>query len=454
MLDEEFVSEYGEIGKKFILRGSVWKIQQIYNAKVFVVEDDDPMGAIPSWVGEEIPVPAEVAMEVGSLRRRAAGGAADPVALHDLLGQLASQYPMKAEGFERSLATAVRQHQLNLAVASDTSVTIERWRDLVVVMTHRGLRTNRTLGRLLAHRCSAGLGKPVGTSQDAYRIFLEGKELTCEAVRDALVGLAGSDLQSYIVLACEDTGLFRRRFVHVARKMGILARDAELTSSLVKQLVETYKGGLPYKEAWRTFLQEDLDPRGTSTLLAEVSGGKVVVALLGDLPEPSPLAMVGLEEMTRKGEVMDPARMRRLLLESARSRVLNAKATLVCTSCWSYVEEKYVVDLPERSSCPLCHSDLVAASYREHDETAEMVGKIRRGKGASASMARARRELESSARLDASFGLAAIKAQVFNITDARLADILERPPGNEDELLLRLLDEERKSYLKRFVGPT
>ncbi len=452
LLDEEFVSEHGEIGKKFILRGSVWRINQVYNSKVFVEEDDDPMGAIPSWVGEEIPVPTEVAMEVGSLRGLAPRAESEGKHLSALCEELAARYPMREEGFKRSLSSAVQQLKMGLALPSDFTITVEQWKELVIIVTHRGLKANRTLGRLLSYRCSSVLGKPVSVNQDAYRIFLEGKTLTCESVKDALGYLAESDLVSYVTAACEDTGLFRRRFVHVARKMGVLSRDAELTSSLVKQLVETYKGSLPYREAWRTFLQEDLDSRETSALLAGLASGRIAVELLGRLAEPSPIAMIGLEEMSRKGEVMDPAKMKRLLLESARSRVLNGRTILVCPNCWNYVEEKYVVDLPERISCPLCKSDRVASSYRELEEMQDLARKVRSRTSLSRGTLRHKKELEGSSRLNSTFGSMGVKAQVFNVALARLAEMLARAPGNEDDLLLALMEEERKTYLKRFVG--
>ncbi|MDH5771059.1 MAG: DEAD/DEAH box helicase, partial [Candidatus Bathyarchaeota archaeon] len=57
ILDEAFVSEYGEIGTKFIVRGSAWKIVNVYGDRIYVKPVEDPTGAIPSWVGEEIPVP-------------------------------------------------------------------------------------------------------------------------------------------------------------------------------------------------------------------------------------------------------------------------------------------------------------------------------------------------------------------------------------------------------------
>ncbi|MEM3402597.1 MAG: DEAD/DEAH box helicase, partial [Candidatus Hadarchaeales archaeon] len=70
ILDEEFVVEYGEPGMKFVMAGEIWRIVQVFRNKVYVKRDEDPLGAVPTWVGEEIPVPFEVAQEVGSLRRK------------------------------------------------------------------------------------------------------------------------------------------------------------------------------------------------------------------------------------------------------------------------------------------------------------------------------------------------------------------------------------------------
>jgi Lhr-like helicase len=62
------MAEYGKPGTKFIIRGSPWMIQNVSEERVHVKPIDDPTGAIPSWIGEEIPVPFEVSQEVGGIR--------------------------------------------------------------------------------------------------------------------------------------------------------------------------------------------------------------------------------------------------------------------------------------------------------------------------------------------------------------------------------------------------
>src|SRR2546428_12345793 len=68
-LGEAFVSEYGEGGVKLVEGGRCWKIEQIYSDKIYVRAEDDATGAGLNWVGDEMPVPLEVAFEVGAARR-------------------------------------------------------------------------------------------------------------------------------------------------------------------------------------------------------------------------------------------------------------------------------------------------------------------------------------------------------------------------------------------------
>ena len=68
VLDEAFMAEYGKPGTKFIIRGSPWNIIHTTEDKVYVRPVDDPTGSIPSWIGEEIPVPYEIAQELAEVR--------------------------------------------------------------------------------------------------------------------------------------------------------------------------------------------------------------------------------------------------------------------------------------------------------------------------------------------------------------------------------------------------
>ncbi|WP_197431381.1 DEAD/DEAH box helicase, partial [Halorubrum sp. CBA1125] len=69
-LDERFVLDFAGPGETFVQRGEMWRITEIdeEEERVNVTPIPDPAGEVPSWVGQEIPVPKPVAEEVGRIR--------------------------------------------------------------------------------------------------------------------------------------------------------------------------------------------------------------------------------------------------------------------------------------------------------------------------------------------------------------------------------------------------
>src|SRR6266702_5980252 len=130
-LDEWFVAENAKLGQSFIMRGTAWRFVDFKEDHV-LVEPVKEIGDVPSWVGEDIPVPFEVAQEVGRIRRE-----------KDL-----SAYPLNDRGattFLEYLASAG-----DAPVATDRRITIEAARDVIIVNACLGSRVNETLGQLIS----------------------------------------------------------------------------------------------------------------------------------------------------------------------------------------------------------------------------------------------------------------------------------------------------------------
>ncbi len=445
MLDEEFVAKEGEIGKKFILGGSAWKIEQVYEGKVYVRSEEDPTGAVPSWVGEEIPVPYEVAKEVGKVRRIASEIISDRTQLE----RIAAQYNMDRVSFMHALKEVSEQMSLAIQLPDDTKVTVESWGSMVIIHTHWGLRINRTLSRILSKLLSQE--RRVVSGEDAYRVVIEGKGITSYEVAGLLNKLASMDVESILRSACEESGFFRIRFMHVAKKMGIIEKDADLTSSLLQKVMSLYRDGVPFEEAWRTFKQTDVDIRGLSFCLSLISRGLIKVVDIGKLDNPSPLASIALEEMSRKGEVMDPSRLKRLALEGAKVRAFGTPFLAVCTNCWKYVENIYLSEL-EELKCPECGSRKIA-SVQEEEEVVESISRrMQAGEKPAEGTRRIFERIRRSALLNDKFGINSVIAQFFRIQLKDIEEILSKHLIADDSFYQALLDAERRENLRRFIS--
>ena len=99
VLDEAFMAEYGKAGTKFIIRGSPWQIIHTTEDKVYVRAVDDPTGSIPSWIGEEIPVPYEVAQELAEIRGFVEEKTHSGLSGEEISALLAEQYPANQKQF-------------------------------------------------------------------------------------------------------------------------------------------------------------------------------------------------------------------------------------------------------------------------------------------------------------------------------------------------------------------
>src|SRR2546422_8072176 len=109
VLDEAFVAEYGQPGTKFIVRGTPWMMESIRGDKIFVRGISDPTGAIPSWIGEEIPVPYEIAAEVGEVRRVTEEEYRKRKSLGEISRMLAKKYSADETTIRRALTETYDQ---------------------------------------------------------------------------------------------------------------------------------------------------------------------------------------------------------------------------------------------------------------------------------------------------------------------------------------------------------
>lgn len=459
VLDEAFVAEYASPGNKFIEGGRVWKILHVYGDRIYVKHEDDPTGAIPSWAGEEIPVPYAIANEVGKIRGfvkkekeqelERGSGVVEKV---EIGRELIKSYPSSEETINRALDEVVQHVKKGYPVPTDKLLTLERWQDHIILHCSFGLRANRTLAMLLAAVLSDQLGAPVGVQQDPYRILLKTDEtaLEPEDVEEIILDLAAKPgVEQLALKSLARSRLFKRRFIHVARRFGAIARDASLSELDVDNVIRSFEGSAVFDEALREAQDKDVDIALTAQLLNRLNAGELKIAVIKG-EEVSPIA--GIVEVIKRGyELIPPERMHRVILKYVNARLLDESLTFVCTNCWRYTAVERINDVElEGMQCPECESKRIGALKADETEVRISISKGKE-KSKSKKASKLFDDAVQSAELISTYGKAALltlAGKGLNVDDAR--DILKKEDAVNEHLIELIIESEKEDLKRRF----
>ena len=450
ILDEAFVAEYGDPGVKFIVRGSAWKITHVYGDKIYVTPVSDPTGAIPSWVGEEIPVPFNIAREVGKIRGFVEDQLDQNRPVKAIASTLSQEYPADEETVARVIAETVEQIRAGYKVPTDTRVTLENWGDSVVMNACFGSLVNRTLALLIGHLLSEKIGYTIGVRETPYRIVIQGRDLVDSmVVYNVFVDLAAMDLASIAAEAAVKGRLFKRRMIHIARKFGAVSKHADLSNISLNQLIKSFQDTAIFDEAVKVTLKKDMDLEHTATVLEAFRNNAVELVVLDTGGDATPITSIGLEKMRKRASLISPEKMKYISIESARARLLNEIKTFICTNCWGFLQMAPIKDIPESFTCPRCGSREIGVLNESEESVARACEKM--GKQMTAKEAKMVNEARETARLMAEHGrLAALVLAGKNLSLGNVKEILSKETQIGDPLFERVVEEERKALTKSF----
>jgi ATP-dependent Lhr-like helicase len=442
VLDEAFVAEYGDPENKFVEGGSIWKILYFYGDRIYVKREVDPLGSVPSWVGEEIPVPYEIANEVGKIRRRVESEVKKEIEMGELAEKFGKRYPADQEIVARVLQEIIKQVRAGYPVPTDKLLTIERFNEYVILHCSFGLLVNRTFARMLGSMLADRIGAFVPIQHDPYRIIIK-TELEPKVIEEVIQELSGKRNEEIEQIALDSlvkSRLFKRRFVHVLRRFGALAKDAPISDLNLDNLIQSYEGSAVLQEAIREALDKDMDVKQASALLKKIDLGEIGVSLL---KEVSPIGRIGIEEIRRKSDLIPPKRMKQVIIKYARARLLDESLTLVCTNCWKYAEAKRIKDI-EEAFCPECKSQKIGALDKEEE-------KVRRAIRKRSREGKLFRDAISTAELISKYGKPALVVLAGRgIRINRAPKILKKEEKLNDHLVELIIEEEKESLKDRF----
>ena len=453
VLDEAFVAEYGKPGTKFIIRGSPWRILQVFNDKIYVKPVDDPTGAIPSWVGEEIPVPFEVAQAVGRIREFVEEGIERGKTEKQIVKQLSTEYPASEDTISRALKETFEHVREKYPAPTARRITVEDWEDFVIMHANFGSLTNRALAQLIGHHLSEQTGQTISVQHDPYRIFVQSLEtIDANRVIDLLSKLKHTPelaIQEALTRATVKTGLFKRRIIHVARRFGALKKWADFSSVSLSHLLKSFEDTAIYDEALKEVFTKDLDLKKALGVVEGIRKGEISIVKIDAHRAGTPIARVGIERISMKTDLIPPERMRHILVGSAKARLLDEVRSFVCTRCWDYLEMIRVKDLPEKPTCPLCGSNALGILAREEDHVRALVEK--KGEKLSKTERLMEQEAIKTAKYLAKWGrTAAIALSARKVKPESVKAILQKEKTTSDNFFEMLIEAERKALKKRF----
>jgi ATP-dependent Lhr-like helicase len=453
VLDEAFVAEYGKPSVKFIIQGRPWQIVSVSGDQIFVKQTEDPTGAIPSWIGEEIPVPFAVAQEVGQVRGFIEEQIQNGKTAARIAEELALNYPADPETVTRAIRETVEHVRKGYPVPTDKRVIVEDWEDFVILQANFGSLTNRALAQLIGQILSDQTGYSVVVQHDPYRIFVNTMG-TVNADRiislfDSMKRMSVLEIRDIMIHSTVRTGLFKRRMFHVARRFGAIQKWVDLSRVSLRKLMESFEDTAIYDEALKEIFGKDLDLEQIISVLATVRDGAIEVRKVETVGDASPIARVGIEKVSMKTDLIPPKRMKHLLVKSARARLLTEVRTFVCTKCWDYLEMIRLSDLPDHPECPKCGSSALGVLRTEESGIQSLLDK--KGERLTKSEQKIGSQAAMTARLVSKYGkTAAVSLSGRNMQISDAEEILEKENRLSDNFFELITEAEKKSLKRKF----
>ncbi|WP_265107906.1 DEAD/DEAH box helicase [Halosolutus halophilus] len=437
-LDERFVVNFAQPGEVFVQRGEMWRIAEIDDdeATVKVSPIEDPGGEVPSWIGQEIPVPAAVAGEVGEIRGVAEPqlrAGADAAAVGR---ELSGRYPADEYTITDACEQLERQVDGDLAMPTADRLVLERQGRTVVLNAPFGHKTNETLGRVLSALLGQRAGGSVGLEIDPYRIELEvPSSIATSDVRAVLDDTDPDHVETIVELGLKRSDALAFRLTQVSAKFGALKRWQGSGRLSNERLLSALEETPMYEEAIREVFHEDLDVEGARRVLERLQSGDL------DLVSERGRTPIGRGGRSSGKELLAPENADASVIETVRERLQNDRVVLLCTHCKDWKVTTKVKRVPDQPECPECGSTRIASLNPWADEVVQAVRAEEKDEEQERMTERAFR----AASLVQSHGKQAVIAMAARgVGPHNAARIISKLRENEDDFYRDILSQERE----------
>ncbi len=453
ILGEEFMMTKARLGLHFIVKGKVWQIEQISDdARVYVTPVEDPTAAVPGWDGEMLPIPFELAQQVGRLRSDV-GRELESVGVSEIVDLLEDRWPAERYGIRKIIEELAEHVKMGAPIPTDRRIVIEAFDRFLIVHACFGETVNKTLGEICEELLSR-MGLVRNWWADGYRILLEltttTEDLSLEELRAALFGIDRGVLEGIF------KGVLHRHFPFgyymkfIAERFGAMKRGLMFSGDSLRELGLRFRMTPIYDETIREALLLHVDYPRVREIYGNIRDGTVEVSIFKAQDTPTPLGFHLLNKHLDVPELVAPETVERDTIERLRSSLDNMTVDLLCFECGMLMQAEVVKSLKPKPLCSSCNSGLLAVSSWSTDFLVRVLEKKLKAKPLEDSeldtLSRARR----SADLVLSYGRRAVVAQcVYGIGPQTASRILAKMHDDEKRFYKDLLEAKLKFITTR-----
>ncbi len=422
-LDEGFVASSIDENSVFITKGLPWKVISIDEDIITVEPSSDLEAAVPDWSGEDIPVSRQTVENVFQM-------------FHD---KAKLQEGGFASGHLTSELSDFVAQQAKVGIPSSDEVLVELSDEYQIIHTGLGTLANEALSRIVAHRISAKTGSSVNMKSSPYMIFFEVKESI--SLRQMLKEISASDVEKMLLSSIEDTELFRYRFITIAKRFGIVEKDAKLSRSISKRIMKVLHGSPVYKETVRELTRNYFDTETLIWFFNGISSGKTKIRQISS-KGLSPIAKLVLNSAYYSRELIMPLLPSNEIVESFSKYLLSKSIKLLCTYCgFSFTRQLSELRNAESINCPNCNSPMIT---QYSDEYIDVINKRKEGARLKKSEQGLMKEILKQASLFSSYGgRAALALSTYGVGPTSAARILMMLRREERFFFIDLIEAQK-----------
>ena len=459
-VDEAFVLSLNNSGeetdgapRRFVIVGRTWEIVEANPEKTeLLVAPVGSGGTAPVWSGELPPVPAEIAREVGALRRvireLATGEESEDVETGARLDRIGGapiscdidDYPFAPDALSKLMNKVVEHVDASSSLPDERTLDVETRRDAVIVHSCHGSRINETLAHFLQAMASTIEGRMGRVLVDPYRISLQVPGLRATHVVEWLTETKPENLSTILRVTVPNGRQLRWRLVQVCKVMGVLRSGVDPRKVNLHGIAQRYKGTPLMDEALDKLFSERMDVDGTTDLLHAIQDGIVKVA------QRSPGALGVSPRSERDMQLPDwsNVEVRRRL----ENRLMNERVVMICLRCKTSSRFRVARYPSIERNCGICQASMRAVA-REGlgDELAKWV---------ASDEDNVRNRMMRNAEMVQNRGIDAILCLMARGVGENTATRILRayPPESERDSLLKAIHEAEVQYARtrRFWG--